>query len=121
MLVMRKTPCEKVERRSRDELHSQGYPWDKRETPGTRGRKHRSHPSRSLRATHLGLACLKPPLGMEIAGEALVPASPPGPSHNQRHTAGSRPDQASKQMPDFRNGQGKPGACAERRSRESSH
>src|SRR5690349_11246726 len=49
------------------------------------------------------LAGLQTAPAMEIAGQAAVPASPPGPGYDQLHTAGSRPDQASKQMAHFGN------------------
>lgn len=52
-------------------------------------------------------AGLQTALGVEIAGKAAVPASPPGPGQHQLHTPGSRPDEMPKQMTHFRNRQGK--------------
>src|SRR2546421_2794243 len=56
------------------------------------------------------LAGLQTAPGMEIAGQAAVPASPPGPSHDQLHTAGGWSDQASKQMAHFGNRQREQGS-----------
>jgi len=71
------------------------------------------HRWRKVRKT--GLASLQAAFGMEIAGTTAVPASPPGPGHNQLHTAGSRPDQASQQMTHFRHRQGKQRSSLSRR------
>jgi hypothetical protein len=102
---MRTTAFKKVQRASTYESQSQGIPQDKRETP-------REFPEtmRRLDASQAGLARLKPALGMDIAGEAAMPASPPGPSKDQLHAAWRGPEELPKQMTHFRNGQGKQGS-----------
>ena len=78
--------------------------------PGTRGKEHHTPELQQQCAPQSALPGLKPTCGMEIAGTTAMPSPPPGPGQDQLHTAGRRPDEMTKQMTHFSNGQGKQGS-----------
>src|SRR6266516_1161438 len=105
------TPFEKIQPGSRQKLQSQGYPWDKgdtpRDIPGTKGKPYNEQLTRNLSSSKEGLASLQTTFGVEVASTASVTSSPPGPGQHQLRTTSGRPAETPKHITHFRSGRRK--------------